>query len=54
MSSPPWEMRKRPRRSVCPLDRYNVGEVAGSPVISPSKIVPVVAERPLFPHWIKR
>ena len=49
MSSPPWETRKRPRRSVCPLDRYNVGEVAGSPVISPSKIVPVAAERPLFP-----
>ncbi len=49
MSSPPWETRKRLRRSVCPLDRYNVGEVAGSPVIFPSKIVPVAAERPLFP-----
>ena len=49
MSSPPWETTKRPRRSDCPLDKYNVGEVAGPLAISPSKIVPVVAERPLFP-----
>jgi hypothetical protein len=49
MSDRPWETTRRPRRSVCPLDKYNVGEVAGSPVISPSKIVPVAAERPLFP-----
>ncbi len=31
------------------LDRYNVGEVAGPPAISPSKIMRAAAERPLFP-----
>jgi hypothetical protein len=49
MSSPPWETPRRPRRSVCPLDKYNVGEVAGSLGISPSKITLAVAERRLFP-----
>ena len=49
MSSPPWETMKRPRRSDCPLDKYNVGEVAGPPAISPSKIILAAAERPLFP-----
>ena len=37
------------RWSVCPLDKYNVGEVAGQRAISPSKIILAVAERPLFP-----
>jgi hypothetical protein len=45
MSSPPWETMKRPRRSDCPLDKYNVGEVAGPPAISPSKIILAAAER---------
>src|SRR5271157_4527611 len=49
MSSPPWETMKRPRRSDCPLDKYNVGEVAGPPAISPSKIILAAAERPPFP-----
>jgi DDE superfamily endonuclease len=49
MSSPPWEPTWWPRRSACPLDKSNVGEVAGQPAISPSKIILVVAERPLFP-----
>jgi hypothetical protein len=49
MSSPLWETTRRRRRSVCPLDKYNVGEVAGPPGISPSKITLAVAERPLFP-----
>jgi len=40
---------KRPRRSDCPLDKYNVGEVAGPPAISASKIILAAAERPLFP-----
>ena len=48
MSSPPWETTKRPRRSDYPLDKYNVGEVAGPPAIAPSKIILAVAERPLF------
>jgi hypothetical protein len=39
----------RPRRSVCPLDKCNVGEGAGPPEISPSTIILDVAERPLFP-----
>jgi hypothetical protein len=49
MSSPPWETTRRPRWSVCPLDKYNVGEVAGPQAISPSKISLDAAERPLFP-----
>ena len=44
----------RQRRSDCPPDKYNVGEVAGPPAISPSKIILAVAERPLTPLWIKR
>ncbi len=35
--------------AVCPLDKYNVGEVVGPPAISPSKIILAAAERPLFP-----
>src|SRR5271157_2749468 len=49
MSDRPWETTRWPRRSVCPLDKYNVGEVVGPPAISPSKIILAVAERPLFP-----
>ena len=49
MSDRPWETTRRPRRSVCPLDKYNVGEVVGPPAISPSKIILAAAERPLFP-----
>ena len=49
MSSPRWETMRRPRWSACLLDRYNDGEVAGPMAISPSKIIPVAAERPLFP-----
>ena len=49
MSDRPWETTRRLRRSDCPLDKYNVGEVAGPPAISPSKIILAVAERPLFP-----
>jgi DDE superfamily endonuclease len=49
MSTPPWETTRRPKWSVCPLDKYNVGEVAGPPAISPSKIMLAGAERPLFP-----
>ena len=49
MSDRPWETTRRPRRSVGPLDKYNVGEVVGPPAISPSKIILAVAERPLFP-----
>jgi hypothetical protein len=49
MSSPPWEPTRRPKWSACPLDKSNVGEVAGPPAISPSKIIRVVAERRLFP-----
>jgi hypothetical protein len=35
--------------SACPLDKFNVGEVAGPLATSRSKIFPGVAERPLFP-----
>jgi hypothetical protein len=49
MSTPPWEPTRRPRWSACPLDKSSGGEVAGPPAISPSKIIRVVAERPLFP-----
>ncbi len=49
MSDRPWETTRRPRRSVCPLDKCNVGEVVGPPAISPSKIILAAAERPLFP-----
>jgi len=49
MSTPPWETTRRPKWSVCPLDKYNVGEVAGPAAISPSKIMLAGAERPLFP-----
>ena len=49
MSSPPWETTRRPKRLVCPLARYNAGEVAGPPAISPSKIMRAAAERLLFP-----
>ena len=49
MSSPPWETTRRPKWSDCPLDKYNVGEVAGPLAISPSKIILAAAERPLFP-----
>jgi hypothetical protein len=34
---------------VCQVGKFNVGEVAGQPVISPLKIKLVGAERPLFP-----
>ena len=54
MSDHPWETTRRPRRSVYPLDQYNIGEVVGPPAISPSKIILAAAERPLFPLWIKR
>src|SRR5208283_2457733 len=49
MSDRPWETTRRPWRSVCPLDKCNVGEVVGPPAISPSKIILAAAERPLFP-----
>jgi len=49
MSDRPWETTRRPWRSVCPLDKYNVGEVVGPAAISPSKIILAAAERPLFP-----
>ena len=49
MSSRPWETMRRPRWSVCPLGKYNVGEVAGPLAISPSKISLAAGERPLFP-----
>jgi DDE superfamily endonuclease len=49
MSGPPLETTRQPRLSVCPLDKSNVGEVAGPPAISLSKIVLAAAERPLFP-----
>ena len=49
MSDRLWETTRRPRQSVCPLDKYNVGEVVGPPAISPSKIILAAAERPLFP-----
>ena len=34
---------------VCPLGKFNAGEVAGQSAISPRKIVRDAAERPLFP-----
>ena len=44
MSTPSWEPTRRPRWSACPLDKSNGGEAAGPPAISPSKIIPVVAD----------
>jgi hypothetical protein len=49
MSSPPWEMTRRPRWLVYPHGKCNVGEVAGQMAISPLKINRVGAERLLFP-----
>ncbi len=49
MSSPRWETTRRPTRSVFPPDKCNVGEVAGPPAISRSRINPAEAERPPFP-----
>jgi hypothetical protein len=49
MSSPAWETMRRPQWSVCPLGKYNGGEVAGPTAIFPLKIIRVGAERLLFP-----
>src|SRR5271157_5376187 len=49
MSDRPSETTRRRRRSVCPLHKYNVSEVVGPAVISPSKIILAAAERPPFP-----
>jgi DDE superfamily endonuclease len=49
MSSLPWETTRRPRWSVCPLGKYNVGEVAGLSAIFPLKIFPGAGASPLFP-----
>jgi hypothetical protein len=39
---------------VYPLGKYSGGEVAGLPVISPSKTRPDAGASPFFPLWIKR
>jgi DDE superfamily endonuclease len=49
MSNPPWEATRRLRWSACQVGKFNVGEVAGQAVISPSRINPVEAERLFFP-----
>src|ERR1700730_15162192 len=49
LSSPLWETTRRPSWWVCPLGKFNDGEVAGPLAISPSRIILDVAERPLFP-----
>jgi hypothetical protein len=49
MSSPRWEATRRLRWSACQVGKFNVGEVAGQAVISPSRINPVEAERLFFP-----
>jgi hypothetical protein len=44
-----WAATRRQRWWIYPFGKFNGGEVVGSLVISPSKIVRVGAERPLFP-----
>ncbi len=48
-SSPTRKTTRRPRRWVCPLGKCSDGEVAGLPVISPSKTKPGAGASPFFP-----
>jgi hypothetical protein len=49
MNNPRSQATKQPCGSGCRPDKFNAGEVVGPVAISPSRIIQVGAEKPLFP-----